>query len=254
MVAAAAREARVGVLVALLAGLVAALLADRGRPLTTGLRALPWAAALPVGLELAWSTIPAPAVLPGLGSCADPLSPPATWRAVEALVILAATAALVPIGGGEPLLLRRPRDRRVVALAAFTPLAAIPAILIGPAAAGPFFGEVNVSFPPGAFLPATLLALSNAGLEEVSYRGALLGWGGRAIGPGAALIAQAVVFGLAHWGPDMQAGAPLILAGMTAAGLVAGLVARRTGSLLLPFAVHAAVDIPLYHALACRLG
>jgi membrane protease YdiL (CAAX protease family) len=34
---------------------------------------------------------------------------------------------------------------------------------------------------------------------------------------------------------------------------VLGVVARRTGSLLVPFAIHVAVDIPLYHALACRL-
>jgi len=253
VVAAAAREARLAVLLVLLTGLVATLLADRVRLSPAGLRALPWAAAVPVGLDLAWGLIPTPAVLPDLGSCADPLSPPATWRALEALVILTTTAALVPIGGRGSLLLQRPRDRLVVAVAALAPLAAIPAVLLGPGAAGPFFGEVNLAFPAGAFVPAAMLALSNAALEEVAYRGALLGWGGRAIGPGAALVVQAVVFGFAHWGPDMQAGAPLIVAGMTAAGLAAGLIARRTGSLLLPFAVHAAVDIPLYHALACRL-
>jgi len=254
VVSAAARETRVGVLPVLLAGLFAALLADRGRPSAAHPLALAWAAALPVGLGLAWGAIPAPAALPGLGSCADPLSPPAAWRALEALTVLGTSAALVPIGGRELLLLRRPSDRRVVALAALAPLATIPAILLGPPAAGPFFGEVNLAFPPGAFVPATLLAVSNAALEEVAYRGALLGWGGRAVGPGAALLIQAVMFGLAHGGPDEQFGAPLIITGMIASGLVAGLVARRTGSLLLPFAIHAAVDIPMYHALACRLG
>ena len=251
---AAARDTRQGVAMVLLLGLAAALLVDRFRPLPEGRRALPWAAALPVGLGLAWGTITGPVALPDLGSCADPLSPPAAWRALEALVVLGATAALTPIGGSEPLLLRRPRDARVVALAVLAPVAAIPAVLLGPPAAGPFFGEVNVAFPLASFLPAAVMALANAALEEVSYRGALMGWGGRAIGPGAALVVQALVFGFAHWGPDVQAGALLILASMAASGVVLGIVARRTGSLLLPFAIHAAVDIPLYHALACRLG
>jgi membrane protease YdiL (CAAX protease family) len=109
-------------------------------------------------------------------------------------------------------------------------------------------------FPLASFVPAALLAVSNAALEEVAYRGALMGWGALTIGPRGALILQAVVFGLSHWGPDVRAGAWVIFAGLAAAGLVLGLVARRSGSLLLPFAVHAAVDIPLYHALACRLG
>jgi len=250
---AAAREARLVVMLLLLAGLVAALLADRFMPAAGGQQAVSWAAVVPAGLILAWSTVPGPAALPDLGSCTDPLSPPAAWRALEATAVLGVTAALSPIGGVEPLLLRRPRDQRVVAFAALAPIVTIPAVVLGPAAAGPFFGEVRMVFPPESFVPAIILALSNAALEEVSYRGALMGWGARAIGAGPALVVQAVVFGFAHWGPDVQAGAWLIFAGLTVAGLVLGVVARRTGSLLVPFAIHVAVDIPLYHALACRL-
>ena len=253
VVSAAASETRQGVLLVLLAGLVIAFLADRSWASPSGGRAVAWAAVLPAGLIFAWSSIPGPAALPGLGSCVDPLSPPATWRALEAIAVLGATAALTPIGGLDPLLLRRPRDARVVALAALAPVVTILAVVLGPPAAVPFFGDVNMTFLPASFVPACLLAVSNAALEEVAYRGALMGWGGKVIGPRAALLVQAIVFGFAHWGPDVQAGAWLIFAGLTAAGLVAGLIARRTGSLLLPFAIHAAVDVPLYHALACRL-
>jgi membrane protease YdiL (CAAX protease family) len=253
VIAAAARDARLGVGLVLLAGLVTAALAGHFVPLADRRPIIAWAAVVPAGIVLAWSTVPGPAVLPGLGSCTDPLSPPAAWRALEALAVLGTTAALLPIGGREPLLLRRPRDARVLAVAFLAPLVTVPAVLLGPGAAGPFFGDVNMAFPLASFLPAGLLAVSNAALEEVAYRGALMGWGAKVIGPGAALATQSVVFGFAHCGPDVQAGAWLIFAGLTAAGLLLGIAARRSGSLLLPFAVHAAVDIPLYHALACRL-
>jgi membrane protease YdiL (CAAX protease family) len=39
---------------------------------------------------------------------------------------------------------------------------------------------------------------------------------------------------------------------MGAAGIVAGLVVRRTGSLLPVIAVHVALDVPLYLFIACR--
>lgn len=251
--AAAAGPARPAVALVILAGLAVALVADGADPTSGRSPAVGWAAVLPASLVLAWGSIPAPVALPDLGSCTDALSPPAAWRALEAIVVLGATAALAPVGGREALLLGRPRDGRAVALAAVAPLVTLPAILLGPGAATPFFGDVNMIFPPASFLPAALLAVSNASLEEVAYRGALMGWGGRAIGPRAALLVQAAVFGFAHWGADVQAGAWLLFAGLAAAGLVLGLIARRTGSLLLPFAVHAAVDIPLYHALACRI-
>jgi membrane protease YdiL (CAAX protease family) len=40
---------------------------------------------------------------------------------------------------------------------------------------------------------------------------------------------------------------------MGLAGIVAGLVVRRTGSLLIPIAVHIGFDIPLYYFMACQL-
>ena len=67
-------------------------------------------------------------------------------------------------------------------------------------------------------------------------------------------MAQALVFGSAHQGADVIAGAPIILVGVVAGGLIAGVVADRTRSLLLPFAAHAALDVPLALALTCRLA
>ena len=65
---------------------------------------------------------------------------------------------------------------------------------------------------------------------------------------------SAVVFGLSHTGDDfvgLEAVIPTMLA-MIVVGYVGGLIARRTHSLTLPLAIHAAADIPLYFYWACR--
>jgi membrane protease YdiL (CAAX protease family) len=255
LVAAAVRTTRRVVLVYLFAGLGAAVVADGCRPDPATRRALPWASTVPVALCFAWGTIPEPAIRPALGSCTDPLSPPATWRAIEAVLVLGVSGVLVRFGGRDALLLRGPTDRRVAALAVIAPVSVAPAILAGPSVAGLFFGAAGVVFPPGSFVPAALLAVANGTLEEVAYRGALMGWGGRAIGPRRALLVQAAVFGFAHWGPGMTGAMPLLIfVSLGACGLAIGQIARRTGSLLLPVSVHAAVDVPLYHLAACSLA
>ncbi|MGK2852275.1 MAG: CPBP family glutamic-type intramembrane protease [Candidatus Limnocylindrales bacterium] len=43
---------------------------------------------------------------------------------------------------------------------------------------------------------------------------------------------------------------PLVLA-MGVGGLLAGIIAVRTRSLLVPIAVHVGLDIPIYYAFAC---
>jgi membrane protease YdiL (CAAX protease family) len=60
-----------------------------------------------------------------------------------------------------------------------------------------------------------------------------------------------VVFGLAHSGSDVIGyGVPLSVA-LGVGGLIAGVVAVRTRSLLLPIAIHIGLDIPIYYAFAC---
>jgi membrane protease YdiL (CAAX protease family) len=60
------------------------------------------------------------------------------------------------------------------------------------------------------------------------------------------------VFGISHVGADVTAFVPIHATLMAAAGLLAGLVVRRTGSLAIPVGVHIGADIALYFGLACR--
>ena len=41
---------------------------------------------------------------------------------------------------------------------------------------------------------------------------------------------------------------------MVAAGFIAGVIARRSNSLLFAIAAHAAFDVPLFFYWACRIG
>jgi membrane protease YdiL (CAAX protease family) len=245
--AAAFAPARLLILVALGAGTAVAI--GRGAPVRWV-----WAAAVPVAVNLAWGTWPAPPVAIDGSDCPNVLSPVATWRALEAVVALAAL-------GGLALLLRAPRTslllrwptRSVVRWSAIGFLVSGPvALVLGPIVARPFLGEVSYDVAIiGAIVPALVFAVANGTMEELIYRGALLGWSSRVMGIGPALVGQAVVFGLAHSGSDVVGnGIPLSL-GLALGGLIAGVVAVRTRSLLLPIAVHVGLDIPIYYAFAC---
>jgi membrane protease YdiL (CAAX protease family) len=243
---------RIPVLLGVLAVAAGVLLRDPGRPTGAGVA---WVAVLPIAAGLVMGLVPDPRV-PDPGACDDLLAPPVVRRLLQAGVVLGTTAILATrMGGRRSLGIVMPPDRRVTILAIACPLLVPIALVVGPLLAGPFFGEVRLGLPsPAALVPAAILAMANAALEETAYRGALQRWGAPALGRGSAIGAQAVIFGCAHQGSDIAAGGVLILAGMILAGLVAGLVADRTRSLLLPFAAHAAVDIPIALALTCRLA
>jgi membrane protease YdiL (CAAX protease family) len=98
-----------------------------------------------------------------------------------------------------------------------------------------------------------MLAVANGTMEELAYRGALMSWLRPPIGARLALLGQAVVFGAAHSGTDFVAAALPVILVIAAGGLVAGLIVRRTGSLLLPIVVHICFDVPLFYAAVCRL-
>ncbi|HYH92906.1 MAG TPA: CPBP family intramembrane glutamic endopeptidase [Candidatus Saccharimonadales bacterium] len=213
-----------------------------------------WAAALPIALSLTWGLFAPPALAIDGSDCANPLSPVATWRALEAFVVLGVltTVAIALKATASSLSLRWPA-RWVVRLAVIGFLLAGPvALLVGPILARPFFGDVGYDVTIlGAVAPALLFAVSNGVMEEVAYRGALLGWTARVVGVWPAVIGQAVVFGLAHSGPDV-AGSPIpLMVIMGIGGLVAGAITVRTRSLLLPIAIHIGLDIPIFYALAC---
>jgi len=129
----------------------------------------------------------------------------------------------------------------------------IVAAFIGPALAEPFFGPLPVRMGEvAALFPALLFAIANGTMEETVYRGVLLRWVTRAHGPVLAMAVQAAAFGLAHGVGSDFAGSPLpVMAATAVGGLAFGAVAMRTGSLLLPIALHAALDVPIYYANAC---
>jgi len=216
-----------------------------------------WAASVPLATIITWSLIPAPPGLPAAASCADLLSPPMLWRAAELILVLVVVALVARAMGADrsQLPLGRP-DRWLVGLAATAGFAIAPAaLLLGEQAARPFFGAVHLQIAlAGAILPALLFGVANASLEEVVYRGVLLRWTERYLGTMGAILVQAAAFGLAHTGSDFIVSPLPVLATMFVMGILAGLIVKRTGSLLVPIIIHAAFDIPLYYSLACRIS
>jgi membrane protease YdiL (CAAX protease family) len=245
--AAAVVPLRLPVLAVLVGG--AAIGTGRGAPVRWA-----WAAAVPVAINLSWGVWAAPLAASDGSDCANLGSPVALWRLAEAVIALAALGILARVlhAPRSSLLLHWP-TRRVVrlSLAGFL-LAGPTALILGPIVARPFFGEIHYDVTVvGAIVPALVFAVANGTMEELVYRGALLGWSARVMGVGPAVVGQAVVFGLAHSGADVLGnGIPLMLA-LGIGGLIAGIVAVRTRSLLLPMAVHIGLDIPIYYAFAC---
>jgi membrane protease YdiL (CAAX protease family) len=238
--------ARLPVLVLLGAG--AAVAIHRAAPVRWA-----WAGALPVALSLAWGSLPIDLPVASTATCADPGAPLVVLRLVEAFVVLGSLVVLAVVlkTSRGSLGMRWPARRWVRwALVGFV-VAGPLGLLLGPLLARPFFGEVGFALALTPLLPALLFALANGVMEEVIYRGALLHWSARVMGLAPAIVGQAIVFGLAHSGSDVI-GYPLPLAlAMGVGGLLAGVIAVRTRSLLIPIAVHVGFDLPIYFALAC---
>jgi len=238
---------RLPVLLALVAGTAVAI--GRDAPVRWT-----WAAGLPVAISLAWGVWPAPMAAADGSDCGSLASPVAVWRLAEAAVVLAALAILASVlkASRSSLALRMPA-RAVVRWSVVGFLVAGPAaLLLGPILARPFFGDVGYELTvAGAIIPALVFAVANGSMEELAYRGALLGWSAKVIGVWPAVVGQAVVFGLAHSGADVVGnGLPLMLA-LGVGGLIAGVITVRTRSLVLPMAIHIGLDIPIYYAFAC---
>jgi membrane protease YdiL (CAAX protease family) len=223
---------------------------------------LVWLAAgvVPVVALVAWRLfVPPPA--PTGEVCGNLLAPTVLWRLGLAVVVLGTVAAMAAFLHADrtTLQLRRP-SRPVVGISVVLGLVIGPlALWVGPIVAEPFFGPVGYDVTPEgvaltAFLAALVVALANGTLEEVAFRGALMGWGSRALGPFAANVLQAVVFGVVHVGSDFTGNPVPVMLAVGAGGFIAGVIALRTRSLLLPIAVHAAFDLPLAYAFACRVG
>ncbi|MFI5291691.1 MAG: CPBP family intramembrane glutamic endopeptidase [Candidatus Limnocylindrales bacterium] len=221
-----------------------------------------WLAAgfVPVIFLVGWRVLLPPPAPTGVAS-GEQLAPVVLWRLGLAAVVLGSVAAMAAFLHADrvSLLLLWP-SRSVVVLSVVFALVVGPlALWLGPILAQPFFGPVGFDVAPQgvtltAFLAALVIALANGTLEELTFRGALMGWGSRAVGPLGANLLQAVVFGVVHVGSDFTGNPLPVMLAVGVGGLIAGVIAQRTRSLLLPIAVHAAFDLPLYYAFACRLG
>ena len=246
ILAAAVPTVRLPVLVVLAAGTAVAVARDA--PVRWA-----WAAGVPVALSLVWGGFAAPLAATDGSDCTDPASPVATWRAIEAVIVLGTltTVALILRATRSSLSLRWPARRRVrwavVGFVVSGPLA----LLLGPFFARPFFGDVGYGLVAAAIVPALVFAVSNGIMEEAIYRGALLGWSAKVMGLGPAVVGQAIVFGVAHSGSDVIGLQIPLMVALGVGGLLAGVIAVRTRSLLIPIAVHIGFDIPIYFAFAC---
>jgi membrane protease YdiL (CAAX protease family) len=242
------RQARLLVLGLLLLGFSIALL--RGSELRWV-----WAAPIPIAVWLTWRTLSAPLADPGGLDCADAASPPAVWRLAQALLALGTLALLMGILRVRPAAIwwRRPTVpiARLSVLGFF--VAAPLGLLLSAAIARPYFGTFDLNMSdPMALVPGLVFSLSNAIGEEVIYRGAFMAFAGRVIGLRSALVIQAVVFGLAHAGAHFM-GSPLpVVMSVGFGGYIAGLLVLKTRSLMMPIAVHTAIDLPVYAFFACR--
>ena len=247
-VAALARPAGPIVLVVL----VAAFIAIRTRRPTDAALV---GAAIPVAVAIAWGGADAPVSI--AGDCANPLAPVAVWRLVEMTAVVAALAALLGLRTfARPAVVpfERPSGALVGALLALTVAVAVGALVIGPLAAQAFFGRFELELAPLALVPAVVFGTTNAIAEEFAYRGVLRGGLVSALRSRRANVAQAAIFALAHTGPDFV-GSPLpVLALMFVGAFIAGEVVVRTRSLLVPIALHAAFDLPIFFYWACRLA
>ncbi len=213
------------------------------------------AAGLPVAVVMAWATFVADRLLVQPLECDDLLSPAAWLRAAAALLVCGVVVGLARYlrTSLSQIGLRKPSRNEVLLGLAAVLLIPIPSLYLGALLAEPFFGEMRLDLSqPLAIAPALVLAVANGTMEELAYRGALMHWLSRAAGPVVGLVGQAVVFGLAHTGPDFTGPMLPVVLAIMAGGLVAGLIVRRTGSLWLPIIVHICFDVPLYYAAACR--
>lgn len=255
LAAAAIEPLRLLMLLALLIGFVTTVRVDWGRGGPASAVAHIYGACTLVALSMVWSGIALPAGARDGSTCASLLAPFALYRAAGAVLVLGAVALVVRSLGstGAEIGVQRVSPTGVaLALGALVAVGLV-ATLIGPALAEPFFGPLPVALGDlSALLPALLFAIANGSMEEAVYRGVLLRWVMRSHGTAVAMAVQAAAFGLAHGVGGDFAGSPLpVVAATAVGGLAFGVVALRTGSLILPIAIHAALDIPIYYANAC---
>jgi membrane protease YdiL (CAAX protease family) len=214
------------------------------------------AGVMPAAVYVAWGTLPQPPAV-DIAWCGDVLAPPVLRTVGGALAVFAVTGVLAwrLRASGAELGLARPSLRLTVISLVAAITVALASIGLGTTLAAPFFGTVELRLDdPAAVIPALVVAAASGAMQEVAYRGAMLGWLAPVIGVRTALLAQAVAFGAAHVGPDFVTSPLPVMAAVAGGGLVAGYIVLRYRSLTFPATVHAGFDIPLYFVAACRLA
>jgi membrane protease YdiL (CAAX protease family) len=134
----------------------------------------------------------------------------------------------------------------------------IPAAFVGAIAVGSVVGIVfgtaipgrdgTFALDPTALVPALVFGVTRSIVDELAFRGALLGWTARVLGTGPAIVGQAVIYALAYPALGGTPGA-MVLVGVAAG--VAGVITVRTRSLAIPLAANAGLSIAIYLVLAC---
>lgn len=114
-----------------------------------------------------------------------------------------------------------------------------------PGAGVPGFGDLSLLVLPLVILFASLV---NAGAEELAFRGVLLDAAWSAVGLRAALVVQAVVFGLVHGGSVLGGVWGVLLSG--AYGYLLGLLRVHAAGLAAPWAAHVLANLALFTWLA----
>jgi membrane protease YdiL (CAAX protease family) len=216
--------------------------------------AIAWAAVLPVAVVLTWPWLLGADVPLGDPGCRDPSSVIALRRVVLAAVGLSLVAGLAAVhrSGFRELGLVRPQRGEGVAAIGGCALLVVAGLVIGPAIARPFFGELDFPVPVAALVPALVFGVANGVLEEVLYRGAMQAWLGRLAPVVWSIAFQGLAFGIVHAGPEVLALLPVHIALLAGVGIAGGLVRWRLGSLWIPIGIHVGADIALYVGLACR--
>ncbi len=166
-----------------------------------------WAGAIPVAVLL---VIGPGVVLDWAGrACLD-----LTRELDDRELIRAVTVILVVLGVAIPLKanaaslwLRWPaRTFRIWIPVAFVgALAAglVVGFLLGTSIPG---GDRTLRLDPAALVPALVFGVTRSIVDELAFRGALLGWTARVLGTGPAIVGQAVIYALAFPGPGWHAG------------------------------------------------
>lgn len=168
---------------------------------------------------------------------------------ILAVTVYLVAAKRVAALGGLPRWFDRGRlDRATWLLIVMSVVVSSAALVAWFALAEPDYAELVARLPK---LPASALfagvfmfALVNAALEELIYRGVLLGALDASLGAGVSpVVIQALLFGVLHVNGFPRGPVGIGLA--TIYGLMMGVVRRRSGGLLAPWIAHVGADVAI---------